>query len=340
MSWDKNYPSRTQRLIATMPLLARGWSYVLLLVFSLSTATATHSDTDVLIVSSADSPVYQSVISSLRTHLASLCTGNEINCTLPKIKEAKLSNWSESIIGMHPNGVIITLGREAAKQVALSKKKNPHVINALIPKAAVDQLNLNRSANRNTAIYLDQPIRRQLHLAAIANPGDRVGILLGPTTQQLKPLIAQEAIRLGIKINYQNILKGETIGPLLKDLLGGSDILLALPDPLIYSRKNIFNILLSSYHSKVPVIGFSATYVKAGAIAAVYSSPEDIGHHLADTINTMYQEGIEPTLHSHLSEHPKYFSVDVNKRVSRSLGINLPSNKEIIKILSVKGEIK
>ncbi len=107
----------------------------------------------------------------------------------------------------------------------------------LIPKAAADQLSLDSTAHRNTTIYLDQPIRRQLRLTAIAKPNARVGVLLGPTTQELRPRIEQEAAKLGLLVNYRNIMKEEMIGPSLKNLLNNSDILLALPDQVIYSRK-------------------------------------------------------------------------------------------------------
>ncbi|MES9902241.1 MAG: ABC transporter substrate binding protein [Sedimenticola sp.] len=312
---------------------------VLLLLLSLSSASAmARSIVDVLVVSSAESSVYQSVVSSLRSHLAESCNISDINCTLPKIREATLNNWAEQIDGMDPNSVILTLGRSAAKQVKIRSENPPHVVNALIPKAAADQLSLDSTAHRNTTIYLDQPIRRQLRLTAIAKPNARVGVLLGPTTQELRPRIEQEAAKLGLLVNYRNIMKEEMIGPSLKNLLNNSDILLALPDQVIYSRKNLFNILLSSYHSKVPVIGFSSAYVKAGAIAAVYSSPEDIGRHLADIFGTMLREEINGSHPAHHHEYPKYFSVDINKSVSKSLHSHLPSRKEIMSILSNKGE--
>jgi ABC-type uncharacterized transport system substrate-binding protein len=62
-------------------------------------------------------------------------------------------------------------------------------------------------------------------------------------------------------------------------------------------------------------------YVKAGAIAAVYSSPEEIGEHIGESIGQFlkHRGRINPT-HS----FPKYFSVSTNKSVADSLKILLP----------------
>ena len=293
---------------------------------------------DVLVVSSADAPIYQSVTNSLQDHLATACNSSRSPCTQPRVKKATLKNWSESVDGMHPNSIIITLGRDAAEQVVVKGRQAPHLLNALIPKAAVEQHHDREQGRFSSSIYLDQPIDRQLKLASIISPGGTVGVLLGSTTEPLRPLIYHQGESLGIAVQFRNILKEETIGPSLKELLNSSDILLALPDPQVYSRKNVFNILLSSYQSKIPVIGFSSAYVKAGAIAAVYSSPEDIGHHLADTIIEIRAEDGVDSQHSHNNAYPRYFSVDINASVANSLGRELPDKEMIIKLLSTQGK--
>jgi ABC-type uncharacterized transport system substrate-binding protein len=85
-------------------------------------------------------------------------------------------------------------------------------------------------------------------------------------------------------------------------------------------------VLLSSYRHNVPVFGYSAAFVKSGATAAIYSSPTNIGSQVGDEIvkfissnnKTMSPPGF-----------PKYFSVNTNRRVIRSLNIKLPETKQI-----------
>jgi len=62
----------------------------------------------------------------------------------------------------------------------------------------------------------------------------------------------------------------------LDELLIDSDVLLAVPDSEIYNSNSIRNILLSSYRRGIPLVGFSQAYVKAGALCAIFSTPEQL----------------------------------------------------------------
>jgi ABC-type uncharacterized transport system substrate-binding protein len=76
----------------------------------------------------------------------------------------------------------------------------------------------------------------------------------------------------------------------------------------------------------VPVVGFSKGYVKAGALFALYSTPEQIGHHLADVVQQYFSSGEQLLPPPH---YPTYFSVVTNKSVARSFKITLPTEKAL-----------
>jgi len=149
----------------------------------------------------------------------------------------------------------------------------------------------------------------------------RVGILTGKYTEldlaELKRLMR----KLGLEPRIENVSQEREIGIGLKTLLAGSDVLLTFPDPSIYNKHTVLNILLSSYRSRVPVVGFSAAYVKAGAVIAVYSTPSDIGRHMGEKVGTFLTQG------SHTltpAAFPRYFSISINKRVADSQKIRIP----------------
>ncbi|MES9968078.1 MAG: hypothetical protein ABW074_12490, partial [Sedimenticola sp.] len=80
----------------------------------------------------------------------------------------------------------------------------------------------------------------------------------------------------------------------------------------------------------------SAAYVKAGALAAVYSTPEDIGRQLAETIKEFLDSGgkrLPPP------RFPSYFNISTNETVAKSLGLTL-MNKELLRALLMKEEEK
>jgi ABC-type uncharacterized transport system substrate-binding protein len=325
---DSVAPTLAPTLPVSLPP-ARSISVSLLLGFCLLIVSllAQADQQSILILSSGNAKVYQQVSSSIRSSLKKLCgTPTGSDCREYRIVESTLgaddSSRRESTL---PWNLVVTIGVKAAEN-ARRLHEPAAKLYTLIPKASTEALGLDDADNNASAVYLDQPIMRQLNLVKLAKEGDvRMGALLGPTTEHLRPLIEMATKSLNITAHIESVTTSEEIGPALRRTLDESDILLALPDPLIYNQKTIFNILLSSYHNRIPVIGFSASYVKAGAMLAVYSKPDDIGMQIAEVVkNYLVGEGGLPR-----PVFPKYFSVESNRSVSRSLGIKLPGNRQL-----------
>lgn len=103
-----------------------------------------------------------------------------------------------------------------------------------------------------------------------------------------------------------------------------SDVLLALPDNTIYNSSSVKNILLSAYRKRVPVIGFSPSFTRAGAIASLHS---DIAV-LADEISTHAYELLSGVTTAR-ELWPEQYSISINKQVSRSLDISIIDKADI-----------
>jgi ABC-type uncharacterized transport system substrate-binding protein len=193
----------------------------------------------------------------------------------------------------------------------------------LVPRAAFEKTarqSSRLSDPRNfSAIYIDQPWARQFALIRHALPGrTKVGILLAPNSTELASALSAAAKAAGF-VAIIEVVDGEAdLLPVLKRLLVECDVVLAVPDPLIYNRNTVQSILLTTYRHQVPLLGFSPSYVKAGAIAAVFSVPEQIGQQAAEMIHRLTADRRLP-----LPQPPRYFSVGVNAQVARSLGIGL-----------------
>ena len=106
---------------------------------------------------------------------------------------------------------------------------------------------------------------------------------------------------------------------MLTPVIGHSDAFLAVPDRAIFNRSTAKWILLMSFRQQIPLSAYSKRYVDAGAIAAVYSTPETVGWEAADWVNRFSFE--------HLPEpaYPQRFDVSVNPATARSLRLQLPS---------------
>jgi ABC-type uncharacterized transport system substrate-binding protein len=115
-----------------------------------------------------------------------------------------------------------------------------------------------------------------------------------------------------------------TMNAALQSLLLSSDVLLAIPDAEIYNASTIRNILLTTYRNKVPLVGFSPGYVKAGALCAVYSTPQQIAEQSAHMIKAFVDAHALPA-----AQYAKQFEVSINEQVARSLGLNIKSAAEV-----------
>ena len=106
--------------------------------------------------------------------------------------------------------------------------------------------------------------------------------------------------------------------PTLQRVLAEPAVLVAVPDATLFNNRTISNILLTAYHLRSPVIGFSPAYVKAGALFALYSTPAQIGQQAGETARAGLASGSLPP-----PAAPRHFRVGINRYVARSMGINL-----------------
>jgi hypothetical protein len=282
------------------------------------------AQSNIVIFSSSPAPVYDQVARLLKANLNEQCGDMGAECAPHQIHILTQEEAGGRVVIPPHTRLIISLGQQAGQLIHDMDTGLP-TLHALIPKSAYEQLG---GVANHSAIYLDQPISRQLQLARIIRPEPHIGLLISPLTTSVRERLLAAAAIQGIPVTYRDVDATNRLGPLLKEVLEESNVLLALPDPTIFNRSTIFNILLSSYHNKVPVIGFSSAYVKAGALIASYSTPEDIAHHLAETTRDFLHAGTGALPGP---SYPKYFSVTVNRNVARSLGISLPDETDIIR---------
>jgi hypothetical protein len=192
----------------------------------------------------------------------------------------------------------------------------------LLPRAAFDLHALQVAVGRRpmSAAVLDQPLDRQMALIRRALPERRrVGVLPGPQTQPQIQALRREAAARGLSLVAAPAIGAPAeIYPSLKVALDESDVILALPEPLVYNGGTVQNILLTTYRARVPLVAFSPAYVKAGAVLALYSTPAQVARRAAEMVRGWRAgRGLPPP------QAPQEFAVTANPRVAASLGLQL-----------------
>ena len=217
--------------------------------------------------------------------------------------------------------LVVALGTRALR--AMLPARNVAIIAALVPRDAFEiALQAARETHDPktvTAIYLDQPYARQLDLVRAVLPNRaRVGVLSSPDTEVELGLLRRAAKARKLTVVDESVTAARQIYPALTKVLANADVLLAMPDPTIFNNGTIHNILLAAYREERPLFGFSPAYVRAGALAAVYSTPQQIAHQIAETVQRALDGKPLPP-----PEYLRSFTVGVNKTVARSLGLTV-----------------
>jgi ABC-type uncharacterized transport system substrate-binding protein len=217
--------------------------------------------------------------------------------------------------------LVVAVGMKSASALMASPKP---VLNVLVPKAGYEKLAKPSDVRHASAIYLDQPIERQLTLLRTALPNVKhIGILYTVPPQgmvNLRRLIAEKNLILHEKV----VGPDHDLADALDGVLEESEALLVLPDTDVYNAGTIRNILLTSYRKQVPLIGISQAYVKAGALCAIYSTPVQMAVQTAEAIRQYSTTTKLPA-----SQFPKEFDVSVNTQVARSLNIPIKDAEKL-----------
>ena len=179
-------------------------------------------------------------------------------------------------------------------------------------------------ARQVTSISIDQPTSRSIRLAKLLLPGaKKAGVMLGASSVDQQEKLAESISAAGMTAEFVTV--GVRDNPIAKiePLMRNADVFIPVPDSRLINIATAKWILQLSYRHKVPVIAFSRTYVKAGALAAIYSSPENVAlqtaEWIADTAMVAAKEG--------QAYHPKYYSMNFNYSVASSLDVAVESEQ-------------
>lgn len=225
------------------------------------------------------------------------------------------------------NTLVVAVGTQALRYASNLSDTTP-VIAVLVPKVNFEAIlkESNRNPDFFSAIYLDQPFTRQLALIKSISPQtNALGVLLGPSSQSRRADLESAASQLNITPQIKLVDDSAQLQSSLEAVMQRDRMLLAIPDPLIYSRETVRTILLTSYRYHSPVIGFSQSYVKSGAVAAVYTSPEQFASDLGTLISSLPATSFKLPA----ARPPQEFSIKINHQVAKSLGMSIPDEESI-----------
>lgn len=322
---ERRYSNAHRARSWLLRVVCAAWMLAAGLLIPVSSTANEHPDPyRLMLIPSANTGLYREFTDSLTHELRVLAHAPIAISSFTPIELASSVDRN----GTFPSAdLIVPIGAHAAMSVATYSVDTP-IYFALISentyRSIVTRFRQNFPPERpRSALYLDHSLLRQLQFTHLIAPyRNTVGILLGPETQRSRQALESAARIVGVKIEIEHVQNGEPdIYKALSRLLDRADVILALPDPTVYNGRTIGDILLTTFRRKTPVIGFSRPFAKAGALAALYSTPlqmsQELAHIIANLSNNRNAALPMPGT-------PRDFSIDVNFWVAQSLNIDVP----------------
>jgi len=268
-------------------------------------------------------------------HVTVLLSSNDVSyrSVTEQIINTSPSQIEIEVFKLYPNerssiqsDLVVTLGSKAFEAALLDYPDTP-ILASFIPRRSYERLTakFNRNDHQVSALFIDQPMSRQVHLARLLVPGATViSTLFGQSSFKEKPFFEEAAAQY--QFTSRSSVLASTDNPInvINPLISNSDIFLAIPDQGAFNKASAKWSLYLALRHKKPLIGFSETYVKAGALAAVYSTTVQVGTETGELISDFQ---VSRQLNS--PRYPKYFDVKINASTAKQLKLYPPSSDRL-----------
>jgi putative ABC transport system substrate-binding protein len=221
-------------------------------------------------------------------------------------------------LGAKEIAVIVTVGNNAYE--AAARFGTAPVIATMILRADLSAGSYRAPAS---AVVLDMPLTDILAALARVFPGKtRVGMIRnpGPTDVPVALLLAQ-AKAAGVTLRVLDCPKPEGLLQSFLSLKALVDFVWCPPDGTLYNATTVRPLILASLEKQLPVVGFSASFVRAGAAAGVYPDYLEAGVQAGELAQKYLAGPIAGVI-----EGPRKIRLAVNPRVARLLGLRLAPN--------------
>lgn len=250
-------------------------------------------------------------------------------------KDIVLKNFSlnrheiQDVKGMNPN-VIVTVGSKATEAIVNNFPQTPIVSCLVIPLSKyLDRGNV-------TGIYFSPAPKEQLaYLGKFLPQTKVVGVLYSSDVGKAAiDHFRNAAVPLGFRLFSRQVEIPRDLPRALRMVNREADVLLGLPDTMIYSPHTARHILLASFRNRVPLIGISSHWVKAGALYCLQCDYRALGKQCA-SMSLRLKSGEK--ISSVKPEHPRVFKPVINYRTANMLDIKITPYVATDKVNNGKG---
>lgn len=230
----------------------------------------------VVVLSNSDTPPYQQLYSSFEKNLLQEYPGAEISFYLRGKDRAKHKAILKKARRKKPN-VVLALGNFSIRDALKEFPDTP-----IVASMATDNDAFVHADNITGVLLHISPEMHFQWLNRFLPDRKQIGILYDPEkNRQWINDAGKYAGNFGLNVIPIKVNSAKDLPNALKELNRKADVLLGIPDQTVYTGKTAKMVLLYSFRSKIPFVGLSKSWVKAGALYGLEWDYGDIGRQCA-----------------------------------------------------------
>jgi putative ABC transport system substrate-binding protein len=208
-----------------------------------------------------------------------------------------------------------TLAVQAARREAPSV---PLVVAMIL---SADEL---KGAANATGVVLEVPLETELDwLRRLLPEQKNIGVLYGPA---INPARISEALRLaaerGVRVHARRVETPRDLPAELEHLASQAEVLWGLADPMVLNQQTAQPLLLFSFRNRIPLVGLSRSWVKAGALYALERDFRDIGMQCGELAKRILQGAPAGSLPP---QSPRKLGYIINLKTAQHMKIEFPA---------------
>jgi len=231
----------------------------------------------IVILVSQEAPPYEEAVAGFRAQLDRQGFKSVVEVVRLKGDAAAAAAAVESVRSRGA-GLLLTLG-SLGTQTAVRGLRDVPIVAGMV----LDDDDLRGAANA-TGVILTFPVETELRWLQRLMPGQKnIGVLFNPAENRARIAEAERlAPSLGLVIVSREVQSPRDLPDALVSMANRADVLWGVPDQVVLNPQTVKPILLFSLRNRIPFVGLSAAWVKAGALYALDRDYGDIGAQCAE----------------------------------------------------------
>ena len=289
--------------------------FILILWILFHSTYSAYAEKTAMVIKSQNLSAYNKVIKGFEAE----CIQNDI--TIKSIYDLKgkmkIGHKTVRKVRKEKPDIILTIG-VLATTIAKEEIEDIPIVFCMVINHARFQL----TGANITGIAAETSTEEQLKgYQTILNPLKDIGVIYDPSkTGNIIVSAEKTAKDIGMNLVKYEINSTKEVPEAMGGLKGRIDALWLLPDSTVVTKKSFDLIISTTRENKIPLLCTSDVFVKAGALAAVFSDYKYVGRQAAQLAGEMLEK---PSPCSLGIVNPDSFKLAINTDTAEKLGLKL-----------------